>query len=222
MAPNVVQFEFNGTLAEKEELGAGEPSLSRTSGSSFSMRTKSCRRARSRNSGPSWKIRITRSRAIGSIGASCSWAGGSRHAYYPNWNLRLFKHRLGRYEQLTDVDTQSGDNEVHEHVVVTGAAGKLRTRDGSLRLSIRGDVCREAQPLLQLGSARLAGSLPARQRDAAAGEGSRVAPPDQAIVASTAVSRRCCAFFTSISGSAASSMAGRGITLRGCMASTSS
>lgn len=50
-----------------------------------------------------------------------------RHAYYPNWNLRLFKHRLGRYEQLTDVDTQSGDNEVHEHVVVTGAAGKLRT-----------------------------------------------------------------------------------------------
>ena len=25
-----------------------------------------------------------------------------RHAYYPNWNLRLFRHRLGRYEKLTD------------------------------------------------------------------------------------------------------------------------
>jgi glycosyltransferase involved in cell wall biosynthesis len=50
-----------------------------------------------------------------------------RHAYYPNWNLRLFKHRLGRYEKLTEVDTQSGDNEVHEHVVVEGEAGHLRS-----------------------------------------------------------------------------------------------
>ena len=24
-----------------------------------------------------------------------------RHAYYPNWNLRLFRHRKGRYEKLT-------------------------------------------------------------------------------------------------------------------------
>jgi glycosyltransferase involved in cell wall biosynthesis len=48
-----------------------------------------------------------------------------RHAYYPNWNLRLFKHRTGRYEQLADIDTASGDNEVHEHVVVDGPAGFL-------------------------------------------------------------------------------------------------
>lgn len=48
-----------------------------------------------------------------------------KHAYYPNWNLRLFKHRLGRYEKLTGTDTQSGDNEVHEHVVVQGATGHL-------------------------------------------------------------------------------------------------
>jgi glycosyltransferase involved in cell wall biosynthesis len=47
------------------------------------------------------------------------------HAYYPNWNLRLFKHRAGRYEQLTDADTASGDNEVHEHVVVDGPTGFL-------------------------------------------------------------------------------------------------
>jgi glycosyltransferase involved in cell wall biosynthesis len=50
-----------------------------------------------------------------------------RHAYYPNWNLRLFKHRLGRYEKLTEVDTASGDNEVHEHVVVQGETGRLRS-----------------------------------------------------------------------------------------------
>ena len=49
-----------------------------------------------------------------------------RHAYYPNWNLRLFKHRLGRYEQLVQGVTQSGDNEVHEHIVVQGETGRLR------------------------------------------------------------------------------------------------
>ena len=48
------------------------------------------------------------------------------HAYYPNWNLRLFRHSLGRYEQLTDVATASGDNEVHEHVIVRGPTGRLR------------------------------------------------------------------------------------------------
>jgi len=50
-----------------------------------------------------------------------------KHAYYPNWNLRLFRHRLGRYEKLTEVDTQSGDNEVHEHVVVQGTTGFLKS-----------------------------------------------------------------------------------------------
>jgi len=50
-----------------------------------------------------------------------------RHAYYPNWNLRLFRHSLGRYEKLTSVETASGDNEVHEHVVVQGQTRRLRT-----------------------------------------------------------------------------------------------
>ena len=49
-----------------------------------------------------------------------------KYAYYPNWNLRLFKHRLGRYEKLTNVETASGDNEVHEHVVVKGKTGRLK------------------------------------------------------------------------------------------------
>jgi len=49
-----------------------------------------------------------------------------KHAYYPNWNLRLFRHRLGRYEKLTDLETASGDNEVHEHVIVNGRTGRLR------------------------------------------------------------------------------------------------
>jgi glycosyltransferase involved in cell wall biosynthesis len=49
-----------------------------------------------------------------------------QHAYRPNWNLRLFKHSLGRYEKLTGSDTGSGDNEVHEHVIVKGTTGHLK------------------------------------------------------------------------------------------------
>ena len=49
-----------------------------------------------------------------------------RHSYYPNWNLRLFRHSLGRYEKLTSADTKSGDNEVHEHVVVQGPTARLK------------------------------------------------------------------------------------------------
>ncbi|HEY0947733.1 MAG TPA: glycosyltransferase family 2 protein [Opitutaceae bacterium] len=54
--------------------------------------------------------------------------GWLRHCgYYPSWNLRLFRHRLGRYEQLPGVEaTGSGDNEVHEHVVLSGNIGYLR------------------------------------------------------------------------------------------------
>lgn len=54
--------------------------------------------------------------------------GWLRHCgYYPSWNLRFFRHRLGRYEQFSGVqDTSSGDNEVHEHVLFQGSAGRLQ------------------------------------------------------------------------------------------------
>ncbi len=47
--------------------------------------------------------------------------------WYPSLNLRLFKHRVGRYERIGTLgDTGSGDNEVHEHpVLLTGEAGYL-------------------------------------------------------------------------------------------------
>ncbi|MBI3317977.1 MAG: glycosyltransferase family 2 protein [Candidatus Omnitrophica bacterium] len=39
-----------------------------------------------------------------------------RHCgWYPNWNLRLFRHRLGRYEK----------RKVHEHLILQGQAGYL-------------------------------------------------------------------------------------------------
>ena len=50
-----------------------------------------------------------------------------KHAYFPNWNLRLFKHKRGRYEKITDLTTDSGDHEIHEHVVVQGTTGKLKS-----------------------------------------------------------------------------------------------
>lgn len=50
-----------------------------------------------------------------------------RHSgYYPSWNLRLFRHHKGRYEKLHGGDTRSGDNEVHEHLVLNGPTGYLR------------------------------------------------------------------------------------------------
>jgi glycosyltransferase involved in cell wall biosynthesis len=46
---------------------------------------------------------------------------------YPDWNLRLFRHQKGRYENLQTADIpNTGDNEVHEHVMVEGAIGYLK------------------------------------------------------------------------------------------------
>ena len=50
-----------------------------------------------------------------------------KYSYYPNWNLRLFKHAAGRFEKLVDGEMASGDVEIHEHVVVRGQTGRLRT-----------------------------------------------------------------------------------------------
>ena len=50
-----------------------------------------------------------------------------RHCgYYPSWNLRLFRHKLGRYEEVQTIDSASGDNEIHEHVVLDGTAAHLK------------------------------------------------------------------------------------------------
>lgn len=45
--------------------------------------------------------------------------------YFPSWNLRLFRLGLGVYETLSHDDLHSGDNEVHEHVILQGKAGYL-------------------------------------------------------------------------------------------------
>jgi glycosyltransferase involved in cell wall biosynthesis len=50
-----------------------------------------------------------------------------RHCGYDScWNLRLFKHRLGRYEKMPDfTGGRTGDNEAHEHVELDGRATRL-------------------------------------------------------------------------------------------------
>ena len=46
---------------------------------------------------------------------------------YPDWNLRLFRHSKGRYENLHTEDiSNTGDNEVHEHVLLNGKVGYLK------------------------------------------------------------------------------------------------
>jgi glycosyltransferase involved in cell wall biosynthesis len=50
-----------------------------------------------------------------------------RHCgYSPSWNLRLVLWADAHFEQLVDGDTGSGDNEVHEHLLVGGSVGRLR------------------------------------------------------------------------------------------------
>lgn len=48
--------------------------------------------------------------------------GKSLQCFRPNWNIRLFKHRLGRFEDLGLHEVPgTGDNEVHEHIVLDGS-----------------------------------------------------------------------------------------------------
>jgi glycosyltransferase involved in cell wall biosynthesis len=51
-----------------------------------------------------------------------------RHCGYSScWNLRLFKHRLGRYERMPDcTGGRAGDNEAHEHVELDGRIERLK------------------------------------------------------------------------------------------------
>jgi hypothetical protein len=47
--------------------------------------------------------------------------------YYPSWNVRLLRRSRCRFEKFAGIDdTRSGDNEVHEQVLIDGTAGRLR------------------------------------------------------------------------------------------------
>jgi glycosyltransferase involved in cell wall biosynthesis len=52
-----------------------------------------------------------------------------RHCgYSPSWNLRLVRWAAARFERIVDGETGSGDNEVHEHLLVDGSVGRLQGR----------------------------------------------------------------------------------------------
>jgi glycosyltransferase involved in cell wall biosynthesis len=52
--------------------------------------------------------------------------GRELHSYRPDWNLRLFRHRLASIEDLGLHDLAgTGDNEIHEHFVLDGPTGFL-------------------------------------------------------------------------------------------------
>jgi len=47
--------------------------------------------------------------------------------YNECWNLRLFKHKLGRFEKMpVPAGVRTGDNEAHEHVLLNGTAKRLK------------------------------------------------------------------------------------------------
>lgn len=54
--------------------------------------------------------------------------GRSLRCFRPNWNMRLFRAGHAHLEDLGFYDlAQTGDNEIHEHVVVNGRTGFLKT-----------------------------------------------------------------------------------------------
>ena len=48
-----------------------------------------------------------------------------RAGMYPSWSVRLFKHKLGRYERVKRQGTARRDSKVHEHLVLKGEVGRL-------------------------------------------------------------------------------------------------
>lgn len=54
--------------------------------------------------------------------------GRAMRSFRPNWNLRLFRRGLGRIEDLRLAGVpNTGDNEIHEHVTVSGPTRYLET-----------------------------------------------------------------------------------------------
>ena len=64
---------------------------------------------------------------IGSIGDTFFWAKPSSMRISRIGTLGYSSTSLAGMKKITDVDTHSGDNEVHEHVVVQGSTGKLKS-----------------------------------------------------------------------------------------------
>lgn len=50
------------------------------------------------------------------------------HAYHPNWVLRLFHHAKASYTFYTGTQNNTGDNEVHETMIVTGPNSHLKAQ----------------------------------------------------------------------------------------------
>ena len=70
--------------------------------------------------------RLLRGRILLSLGIRRLLLGQSHCGYAEAWNLRLFKHALGRYEKMPVApDAKTGDNEAHEHVELRGTTLRL-------------------------------------------------------------------------------------------------
>ena len=112
-------------VSQEEELGTREPAVPQRVGPD-----RRCRRGR--------RPRAGRRRSPGGSPATRPTATTSNSRYYflgrrirhcgysECWNLRLFKHRLGRYEKMPDATGgRTGDNEAHEHVELQGRVLRL-------------------------------------------------------------------------------------------------
>ena len=119
----VVQFDYQG-VAKKEKLGSRQLAFQKRLGSHPRCRRMLASRSTGGNQEDHRNSDATHSGYW--INRRYFFMGKPlKHAYFPNWNLRLFK--LGRQvRKITEGNTDSGDHEIHEHVVVKGTTGKLK------------------------------------------------------------------------------------------------
>ena len=120
----VVQFQYSGSGPKKKAWAlANAPIRQRVAADSRRRRARDGRAAR----GDRGSRCGAASRDGYYIDREFMFMGRSMRCFRPNWNLRLFKHRLGRMEDLEMNDLPgTGDNEIHEHIQVDGRVGFLK------------------------------------------------------------------------------------------------
>ena len=120
----VVQFNYRG-VGQKRKTGLSTTCLSKTSGFSSSMQTNACLPKRKRKYGRSLRTRI---RLIPVIGSTAGLLHGqtAQACLLSQLEPSSLQASTRKIRKDHGGDTDSGDHEIHEHVVVEGTTGKLK------------------------------------------------------------------------------------------------
>ena len=121
----VLQFDWNGGCPEEEDLGSAAPSLQELVGA-VPRRGRACCAGLCHGA----PIQLFPERGTWAFGyplSTPSWEADLRHGDSLR-KLALFRPDCGEYEQFPEKSWSGLDMEVHEHPVLNGTSGEIRTR----------------------------------------------------------------------------------------------